>query len=78
MKADLVEFARNSNPSREPCAHPGHVKNGSICAVCGEWLPTAVCRERGCGWILAIGEATIGAAVEHHQQNHHSVRVYPE
>jgi len=78
MRTDLIEFARNSNPNRQPCEHPGHVKTGSICAVCGEWLPTAVCREPGCGWIVAIGEDTIIAAVEHYQQTRHPVRVYTE
>jgi hypothetical protein len=57
------------------CGEASHINNSGICARCGEWLPTARCRNITCSWACAMGEATLEAAVAHHCSTGHPVRV---
>jgi hypothetical protein len=66
--------APNSAPSGG-CDADAHVDIGGICAVCGEWLPVALCRDKNCTWEAALGERTLYAAVAHQSRTGHSVRV---
>ncbi|MEV4604374.1 hypothetical protein AB0K15_44345 [Amycolatopsis sp. NPDC049253] len=45
------------------------------CPACGEWLPTAWCRNPACGWRSSAGEGTLDEVVLHHHTTGHSVRV---
>lgn len=55
------------------CPGGDHVSRLGVCIVCGEWLPTGVCFD--CTWRAEPGEATLKAAVAHHVETHHMVRV---
>ncbi|MBE1494101.1 hypothetical protein H4696_001201 [Amycolatopsis lexingtonensis] len=74
MASPVDSAAPNSAPDGG-CRDGRHRTGTGICPACGEWLPTAWCRAAGCGWREAIGEPTIAAAVRHHAETGHPIRV---
>lgn len=61
--------------SRSGACASGHSGLQGICAVCGAWLPSAVCRDATCGWSAEAGESTLRDAVDHRLETGHQVRV---
>ena len=72
----MTTVVHESYGAPEGSCEADHVEQLGVCVVCGEWLPTASCREKTCTWVSGRGEDTLVTSVRHHVDTSHPVRVY--